>query len=551
MNTMTIKQLVSALLVCMPAFIVAQQSTLDRNVTVEREYQPVIEDAGKITTLPEVLEPVTIRQPVIYDDLFNPLPLGRYLQSLPMTIYTPDQVRPQNAFIRMGMGNYFNTLGELSLPLLKTDRDRLDMNVDHLGTFGRRKLSQTRGNLDYNRVFDGSELYAGLGVIHRFYNYYGSVFNMGGERLPADTLAGLTASDSHFSYKAQLGFRSLPDQTGFRQKGHVSYEVLQLAGGRLEKLVHTQYGFNSLMRTNRYGVDFELQNMLYEAPAGEIVHPDYSLLSFNPYFLFERTNFSMRLGANTVFSFETGRPFSIAPDVKGEFKLVPEALFVYGGVGGGLQPITNSRLMEENIWVNPSLRVQDVYTPFKPYVGLKVKVSHFLMLDGFVEYHNIKDQYFFVNDVMTHSGVNYHNNLFDVAYSDAELVRAGGRISFQSKNQVSSSFRIVSNQWTVADFNHAWMKPAVEADWRLDVKANPNLTLSSNFFYEGKRYARLGSQVVEMESVTDLNLSASYFINSTYSAFIKLNNVLNKRYEQFIGYDVQGFNFLLGGAISF
>jgi len=33
-------------------------SIVDRNVTVEREYKPIIQDAGKINSLPKTLEPL-------------------------------------------------------------------------------------------------------------------------------------------------------------------------------------------------------------------------------------------------------------------------------------------------------------------------------------------------------------------------------------------------------------------------------------------------------------------------------------------------------------
>jgi outer membrane cobalamin receptor len=48
-----------------------------------------------------------------------------------------------------------------------------------------------------------------------------------------------------------------------------------------------------------------------------------------------------------------------------------------------------------------------------------------------------------------------------------------------------------------------------------------------------------------------VNLGATYTFNQTLSAFAKLNNLLNSKYQQFYGYEVQGINFMLGGAVSF
>lgn len=546
--------LFSALLVGVPSLIVAQESGVDRNVTVEREFQPVIEDAGKLTTLPEILEPSASRQRVDYADLFHPLPLGRYLQSLPMTAYQAAKPKRQEAFVRLGMGNYWNTLGELTLPVLKKEKDRLDLNVDHLGTFGKRKFSQTNAGIDFNHLFKTTELFVSAGISHRFFNYYGTGFTLTGNPVLLDTLTGSVPDETQLIYRAQLGFRSMPDQLKFRHKGMINYEGLNSAADWNEQIVNVEYGFSNLLKKNRYGVDFELKNMTYQAPSGTTgVQPDYSVLTLNPYYLIERERTSLRLGFTTAFSFVTGRTFNPSPDIHAEWKVIPKLMALYGGVGGDFTVMTYSKLRDENPWVVQSLRVKDTYTPFKPYLGLKVKPVHFLMLEGFAEYNSIRDQYFFVNDTISVAGLvtPLLGNRFDVEYSDASLFRYGGRIAFQYKNRIGSGLKLVVNKWTTEQIAQAWMKPGLEADWNLDVKVNPNLTISSTFIYEGRRYARLGSLVHELNPVTDLNLSASYFFNTTFSAFVKLNNILNRDYQQVVGYDVQKFNFLLGGAVSF
>ena len=96
------------------------------------------------------------------------------------------------------------------------------------------------------------------------------------------------------------------------------------------------------------------------------------------------------------------------------------------------------------------------------------------------------------------------------------------------------------------------MKPAFEADLSADVKVNSKLTVGTNLYYEGKRYAKLGDTLIEeMRPKLDINLGASYSFSGTFSAFAKINNLLNSKYEQYYGYQVQGINFLVGGAVSF
>ena len=49
----------------------------------------------------------------------------------------------------------------------------------------------------------------------------------------------------------------------------------------------------------------------------------------------------------------------------------------------------------------------------------------------------------------------------------------------------------------------------------------------------------------------DWNLGASYAYRDWMSVFVKLNNILNKKYDYYNGYDVQGINVMAGAAFSF
>ena len=78
-----------------------------------------------------------------------------------------------------------------------------------------------------------------------------------------------------------------------------------------------------------------------------------------------------------------------------------------------------------------------------------------------------------------------------------------------------------------------------------------NINASVSLFYKADRYALLGNEAVKMENILDLNLGASYVFNKSVSAYLHLNNLLNNHYQYFYGYDVQGFNFMIGAVLSF
>jgi vitamin B12 transporter len=83
------------------------------------------------------------------------------------------------------------------------------------------------------------------------------------------------------------------------------------------------------------------------------------------------------------------------------------------------------------------------------------------------------------------------------------------------------------------------------------VRVSRNLNLNGSIFLKGARHAKLGDFVMNMKPVTDVNIGASYSYLNWFTLFGKVNNLLNSRYEEFYGYEVQGLNVMVGAAFSF
>ena len=87
----------------------SQDTTLTRNVTVEREFQPIVQSAGKINVRPKVQETTLPAAEVVYSDYnaaLSPAFNTNSLLSQPMRFTTPHQY---NGYVRGGLG-HTNTL---------------------------------------------------------------------------------------------------------------------------------------------------------------------------------------------------------------------------------------------------------------------------------------------------------------------------------------------------------------------------------------------------------------------------------------------------------
>jgi hypothetical protein len=569
----------------------AQDSIINRNITVEREYKPIIQDAGKINSSPEILEQTVPKTIPTYSDYNLPLNVDFNIHTLPAADLQMDKPQFKNGFARIGFGNNFNTLADFAFPLVKTAKTRLDFSLNHLGTFDAKAHSVTNANLLFDLNFDSFGFFAGMGGGHEYLKYYGNNFNRYGTIVSLDSLAtnfpanyveqnlvrvtrnpqifnvyslaNDSTSETFWRFNAFVGFRSLPTSDELRYQAKVQYNVFSSLNGLSENAVRTNLGFNTASRENRLGIDAEMQNLFYHSDHPSLLNfwDTYTVVSVNPYYSIERDDWNLRLGVKSAFSFVHGLPFNPSADISAEWKAIPKYFSIYGGITGGYHVNTMNEMFTENRYLFPDVRVQDTYSPFEFYAGIKLKPLYNLLIDGFVDFKHINNQYFFVNKEYAVSSASsfippaadstLYTNRFNVIYSAANLLKIGIRANYNFQDKLNIELKGALNKWTVATEQYAWNKPAVEAELNADYHITNNFSFNFTSFFEGERYAKLGNAAVKMNPKIDINLGASYTYNTWLSVFAKVNNLINNSYQDFYGYDVQGFNVLVGAAFSF
>lgn len=163
-----------ALAISMPSDLQAQttqpkDTTMNRTVVVEQEYNPDIMDASKVNVLPKVEEPTVSKKEVEYATTFFPatsVPAGL------MNPYTGKEVQPGSTpgYVRAGYGNLGN-LDVLANYLFRlSDKDKLNVRFQMDGMDGKLTLPftdgekwnafyyRTRANVDYTHQFNKLDL---------------------------------------------------------------------------------------------------------------------------------------------------------------------------------------------------------------------------------------------------------------------------------------------------------------------------------------------------------------------------------------------------------
>ncbi|VBB44587.1 hypothetical protein TRIP_D260001 [uncultured Paludibacter sp.] len=309
---------------------------------------------------------------------------------------------------------------------------------------------------------------------------------------------------------------------------------------------------------NKLGMSMEINNLQYSVyNQDNFSFPKtYSVIKFNPYYKITGDAGFLKLGVKTGIS-NQGQTFTPSPDVEAQWNAIPDNLALYGGVTGDLRINTMSLMYDENRYLSSPLRLNDLYTPINAFAGVKFKPAYNFLLDVFGSYKTIHDQYFFINREYTSNDVPEQNleriyqNRFDVIYADAVQSTVGLRADYNYKNQVNVYLKGAYNYWDVDGEQYAWQLPVWDIDFGTSVQIMNNINVFTQIFFQDGRYAKLGDKAVKMTPTLDINLGGSYTYNNWLSFFAKLNNILNKKYDIYYGYQVQGINGMVGVTLSF
>ena len=570
------------LIVFSTGLIWAQDSLKNRNVTVEREYQPIINDAGKIITTPRVIEPVVDKTKAIYSDISTPLSISSNIQTLPPEELEHLPTPAKKGFARIGLGYPLNTLADFIYPLVKNENNRLDFTLRHLGALTDKIHSKTSASLQYDHLFPTFNFYTGVGGRHDFYNYYGRVF--GAEKsygmaditptygnaiytTPEDNtltlrqLSGFPLDETNWRLNFTAGARSLPDAESLHYDISANYNLFTAVTGKLtENQLLLKGNFDVPFNYNRLGMTVEIHNLSYGSGVNKPVNfpLSYNLIKINPFYKLVGDEWFVRLGVKTGLSLGHGQVFTPSPDVSAQWNAVPEYFSLYGGVTGDLAVNTLSRTYEINRYISPGNRLDDMYTPIDAFLGVKLSPVYNLMFDVYGDYQIINNQYLFINRAYTTTETavmpdirNLYHNRFDVIYAPATKLSAGMRVNYDYKNRYGLYAKGAYHSWNVENQEHAWQLPTWDADLGGYAKINNNISINTQFMFQDGRFARLGNSAHKMKPIYDWNLGASYAYLDWLSVFVKLNNILNSKYDQYNGYQVQGINAMIGASFSF
>ena len=448
-----------------------RQQNLNREMTLEREYDPIVQDATKVTTLPAIREINITRRPITYSDYAVPLLPEKEMNTLPPGNLMTEMIHmKRNGYLHFGGGMSANLMGDFGYHLLNTDRNVLGVYFSHRSTNGnvnfdeylmekrKAKFNDNLGGLDFKHRFDRATFALGGKFGYSTFNYYGMPTNLSRNNsfssymIPevedpitnqVNRLINVYSNvTSHFPYS--MGYHIGAEYTNFNQKFSLSKDL----DGMTENHIAIDLGLSSPVNDGKtFGVDVKANILSYTAPtpADTSIYPTFSQEYFinldsaafnthvnttlNPYFRFESSTWKLLIGINLMLVSQNEETnFYASPNIALDVPFAIWSIF-YARFGGGIESNSMAELSRTNRYVNPAFTADASKTWADLQLGVRSSATAGLWFDIFAGYKYTESDVFF--NPSSYYWVNEGFNNVSMAFQPTtQRIQAGATLKY-------------------------------------------------------------------------------------------------------------------------
>ena len=528
-------------------------SALNRSVTVERDFQPIIQAAGKVSTKPAVVETNIEPTPIEYSHYtasVQPTATFNPLLSQP-TRFEP--TAPYKGYVRGAVGHP-NTLFGFGYHLDDGKNSILDVHAGHHAEWGTATLSKSKLGLNFKHTFSTCDLYFGVEGGNIYYNKYGHWYDYatfyttnrdfgGWEKNEVAYAKKVPAIDrdltSLWTAEAFVGVRSNPKQD-IQYKVQTGYMLFSKPGAVSEHQIRTHGSVDWSSEAHHVGANIyvqnnfrQLRNALAEAIPDSLYHNIHNF-RIEPYYVYEGKRVRVHVGINLDLNLGRGQnelsgvenlSFAPSPHINLEAQIAKQWLTIYADIEGSHGFGTLQDYMEENRYrlihqgiIEPHAAS---YTPVDAELGFHIRPYRDLLFEIHGGYAYMIHQDVWVANADSASiaigGVN--NKMvgagdFTYFHTNYQRGKVGGQINYHLRDilriNVNGDYYFWSGDTTVYD------RPNWELAVRIDGRIDKHWSVYSDNKFVGGRKALVYNGATDtytehmLRPILDCNLGVEY-----------------------------------------
>ncbi|MGM5470674.1 TonB-dependent receptor [Flavobacteriaceae bacterium LMO-SS05] len=540
-------------------------------VNVVKPYAPTISDAFKVKESPTLDDSTTATKKVVKYNIFS-IPVASTFtpaKGKAASVDKEKQAKLYDNYASVGVGSYTTIVGEVYLnhAISRTESvgGYLNYHASEGGIDGLLlddNFVNTNLNVNYSSKLRDLSWNVDGGFQYQKYNWYG---------LPQafiETTALSTFDVEHSFYGVHFGgkidfndalfknvnmrFRRFGDDQKSAENRFVfdTEFVVPIQGEKVNTQITLDYIGGSFDRNYYYDDELKYGNInVGLAPSYQLIQDDLTV------------NF----GVKFVYLNDTEASkskFYIYPNFTASYRLLDEILIAYGGIEGGLKQNSYYEFANENPFVSPTLFIVPTDQQYNASLGLKGKLSNSMSYNIGGHYFADRNKALFKSNSMLGGATEdyQYGNSYGIVYDDLKTYSIAGELNVDVNRNFKLGIKAEYFGYTTNLQEEPWNLPDVKGNLFLDYQIDQHWFAGAGLFYVGERkdqFYEEGSlnptspMTVTLDSYFDANAHLGYKINDQLSIYAKANNIVNKQYERWFNYPVQGIQFLAGATYQF
>lgn len=548
----------SALL--LSGMLYAQEEKQNAVVNVENDYNPVVVPVKKKSFTPKE-ESNETTAPLELKFSEKASPFDGFTSERSVREFMPKQDGAYNGYVRLGAGTgngidakaaYNFRINESSdlKAFASFDGFKTDLNSIVDGHDWESRMYSTVLSADYTCRFEKHILNLTGSFNKRLFNYQ----NLDGKFIFPDiavtdkqnctdfNIYGNITSQSagSFSYKIHGGVAfSHRAYTAAAAKG-INETNVMYGGSLAHELPGTT--FQSI------GADIDANLFLYNSRMRNAASNYYNILSadISPYTRLMISDWKITAGIKMNVRSKGGPAVAVAPNITID-GLITDGIGLYAELKGGR--VHNGFAVMDNItpyWNYNSAYSQQLKPTYKPIdLLLAARISRFepVSLEAYMGYTYTKD------DLLQVPGSMYNDIVYvELAQQDTRNFFFGVKAGYDAKGWINLSGDLRFSSWDAKHDYLLMMKPKVILD--LNAEIRPIKDLSMRVGYNFTQFDS-GKDTERIDNKNELYARISYQIGKRFGIYLQGNNLLDREYYDYAGYETRGIRCMAGATMNF
>lgn len=548
------------------------KDTIDTDVVnVLKPYTPTISDAFKVKQTPILDDSVNTTKKEIKYNIFS-IPVASTFtpaKGKAASVDKEKEVKLYDNYASVGVGTYTSILGEVYLNHALNRSESVggyfnyhssqggidDLLLDDNFVNAKLNVNYSSNLRDLSWNIDG-------GFQYQKYNWYG---------LPQPYFDATTANmldvehtfyGAHFGGEidfndaiinnANLRFRRFGDdqKSGENRFMFKTGFDIPIQGEKLNTELTLDYIGGSFDRNYYYDEEIKYGNIN---------------VGLTPSYQLKQDDLTVNFGAKFVYLNDTEggkNKFYIYPNFTASYRLVDELLIAYAGIEGGLIQNSYYELANENPFVSPTLFIFPTDQQYNASLGLKGRLSNSMSYNIIGHYYAERNKILFKsNSVLAGATEDYqYGNSYGIVYDDLKTYSIAGELNVDVSRNFKLGIKAEYFGYSTEFQEEAWNLPDIKGNLFLDYQIDEHWFAGAGLYYVGERKDQFYEEgsltptspiTMTLDSYFDANAHLGYKINDQLSVFAKGNNLVNKQYQRWLNYPVQGIQFLAGATYKF